>query len=253
MADIALHQLLLLIAGGFLAGFVDSIAGGGGIITLPLFLAAGLPPHLALGTNKLQASFGSLTAALRYRKGGLVSFRALLPGILHTLAGAALGTFAIQRIPADFLNLFIPFLLLSVFLYTLFSPRLGEIDVEARISTKPFFILFGLSLGFYDGFFGPGTGSFWTIALASLAGYNLRRATAATKVMNFTSNIVSLSVFILGGKVLYTLGLLMGGGQLAGAWLGSHLVLNRGTRFIRLFFLLVVAATIAKLFADRFL
>jgi uncharacterized protein len=253
MEPLALHQLLLLIAGGFFAGFVDSIAGGGGIITVPLFLAAGLPPHLALGTNKLQASFGSLTAALRYRKGGLVSFRALLPGILYTFTGAALGTLAIQLISADFLNLFIPFLLLIVFLYTLSSPRLGEIDVEARISAKPFFALFGLSLGFYDGFFGPGTGSFWTIALAALAGYNLRRATAATKVMNFTSNIVSLSVFILGGKVIYSLGIMMGGGQLAGAWLGSHLVLNRGTRFIRLFFLLVVAVTIAKLFVDRFL
>ncbi len=250
--DLGYGELILLFAGGALAGFVDSIAGGGGIITVPLFLSVGLPPHLALGTNKLQASFGSLTASLRYRRGGLVSFRTLIEGILFTLIGAILGTVAIQLISAAFLNLIIPFLLLAVFLYTLFSPRLGEIDVESRLDPKLFFLLFGLLLGFYDGFFGPGTGSFWTIALAAVAGYNLKRATATTKVMNFTSNIVSLSVFLIGGKVIFGLGLLMGGAQLMGAWLGTHMVITRGTRFIRFFFLIVVAATIINLFIRRF-
>ena len=252
MPDLSLIDLGLLVVGALFAGFVDSIAGGGGIITVPLLLSVGIPPHLALGTNKLQASFGSLTASLRYRHGGLVAFRPLAMGIMFTFAGAAAGTVAIQLIAAGFLARLIPFLLLGVFLYTLFSPRLGELDVEARISPLPFFALAGLGIGFYDGFFGPGTGSFWTIALASLAGYNLKRATATTKVMNFTSNIVSLCVFIAGGKVLFLLGIMMGAGQLAGAWLGTHLVLSRGTRFIRVFFLIVVAATIMNLFLKNF-
>jgi uncharacterized protein len=250
---LTVFQVLLLVAGGFFAGFVDSIAGGGGIITLPLFLSAGIPPHMALGTNKLQASFGSLTASLRYRHSGLISFRTLKTGIFFTFLGAALGTAAIQRIPADFLNMVLPVLLLGVFLYTLLSPRMGELDVEARMPVFSFYIIFGLAIGFYDGFFGPGTGSFWTIALATLLGMNLKRATATTKVMNFTSNIVSLSVFILGGNVIFLLGILMGLGQLSGAWLGTHLVVKNGTRFVRTIFLIVVAATIANLLVRRFI
>ncbi|WP_319560528.1 TSUP family transporter [Marispirochaeta sp.] len=253
MDHLTVFQVLLLVAGGFFAGFVDSIAGGGGIITLPLFLSAGIPPHMTLGTNKLQASFGSLTASLRYRHSGLISFRTLKTGIFFTFLGAALGTAAIQRIPADFLNMVLPVLLLGVFLYTLLSPRMGELDVEARMPVFSFYIIFGLATGFYDGFFGPGTGSFWTIALATLLGMNLKRATATTKVMNFTSNIVSLSVFILGGNVIFLLGILMGLGQLSGAWLGTHLVVKNGTRFVRTIFLIVVAATIANLLVRRFI
>lgn len=236
----------LLGAAGFLAGFVDSIAGGGGIITLPALLAAGLPPHLALGTNKLQSSFGSCTAALHYASEGLVELRETLAGIALTAVGAAVGTLSIQHVSPGILQRAIPMLLLAVFVYVLFSPALGAEDRKARLSRPAFYALFGLSLGFYDGFFGPGTGAFWALAFVAMLGLNLKSATAHTKVMNFTSNIVSLAFFALGGRVVLLPGLAMGVGEVLGALLGSKLVIVRGVRFVRVFFLAVVAATLAR-------
>jgi len=242
----------IMAATGFLAGFVDSIAGGGGIITVPVLLSLGLPPHLALGTNKLQACFGSITSTTRYYHKGLFTFKETWLGIVFTLIGALIGTILIQLINADFLMKAIPLFLLAVFLYTLFSPKLGATDRQVNMSKLVFFPITGILLGFYDGFFGPGTGSFWTIALVILFGLNLKKATGTTKVMNFTSNIVSLIVFLIGGKVVFLAGIIMGSGQIAGAWAGSHMVIRYSTRFIRIFFLIVVAATIAKIIWSEF-
>ena len=250
--EITLITGLIMAATGFLAGFVDSIAGGGGIITVPVLLSLGLPPHLALGTNKLQACFGSITSTTRYYRKKLFNFRDTWLGILFTLIGAAIGTILIQMIDADFLMKAIPLFLLAVFLYTLFSPKLGASDRQVAMSKFLFFPIAGILLGFYDGFFGPGTGSFWTIALVLLFGLNLKKATGTTKVMNFTSNIVSLIVFIIGGKVVLLAGIVMGSGQIAGAWVGSHMVIKHSTKFIRVFFLVVVAATITKIIWSEF-
>ena len=243
---------LIMAATGFLAGFVDSIAGGGGIITVPVLLALGLPPHLALGTNKLQASFGSITSTVRYYRKRLFTLRETWPGLVFTIIGAAIGTILIQLINADLLMKAIPVFLLAVFLYTLFSPQLGAEDRQVNMSKILFFPLAGILLGFYDGFFGPGTGSFWTIALVVLYGLNLKKATGTTKVMNFTSNIVSLAVFMIGGKVMFLAGLIMGTGQIFGAWAGSHMVIRHSTKFIRIFFLIVVGATITKIIWSEF-
>jgi uncharacterized membrane protein YfcA len=243
---------LIMAATGFLAGFVDSIAGGGGIITVPVLLSLGLPPHLALGTNKLQAVFGSFTSAGRYYHKKLFTLHDTWLGILFTLIGASIGTILIQMINADFLMKAIPLFLLVIFIYTLFSPKLGATDRHVTMSKFLFFPIAGFLLGFYDGFFGPGTGSFWTIALVVLYGLNLKKATGTTKVMNFTSNIVSLIVFIIGGKVLFLAGIVMGSGQIAGAWVGSHLVIKHSTKFIRVFFLIVVAGTITKTIWSEF-
>ena len=245
MPDLSPLTYLFLGAAGFLAGFVDSIAGGGGIITIPALLTAGLPPHLALGTNKLQSSFGSLTASLHYRSQHLVSIRETLDGVLFTAAGAAIGTVGIQRLSPVFLERALPLLLLAVFVYLLFSPRVGAESQRARLGRRTFYALFGLSIGFYDGFFGPGTGSFWALAFVALLGLDLKRATAHTKVMNFTSNVVSLTVFALGGNVVLLPGLAMGAGEALGAYCGSKLVIARGVRFVRVFFMVVVAATLA--------
>lgn len=234
-------------------GFVDSIAGGGGLISIPVLMAMGFPPHLALGTNKLQASFGSFTATHRYIRSGLVNKEKVFLGVFFTLIGACSGTILVQKIPITYLEKAIPFVLAGIFAYTLLSPQLGEKEKKQKIATAAFYIIFGLLLGFYDGFFGPGTGSFWTIAFVGIMGFNLKSATANTKIMNFTSNIVALTVFIIGGKVLFLPGLIMGAGQVIGAWTGSHLVINKGTRFIRIFFLCVVALTIAKLFHQEYL
>ena len=236
----------LFLAGGF-AGFVDAIAGGGGIIALPALLAAGIPPHQALATNKLQGSFGSLTAAVNYSRKGMMRPRELMLGVLFTLVGAAVGTLLVQYFPANALESMIVVMLVLIFLYTLFSPELGKIEKHAVIAKSYFYLLFGLLLGFYDGFFGPGTGSFWTMALILMLGLDLKQATAQTKLFNFTSNVVSLGLFIYAGLVIWMIGLVMGVGQILGAYIGSTMVSRKEVKFIRVFFLIVVGATILKL------
>ena len=237
------YALLLPIAAA--AGFVDSIAGGGGIITLPALLAAGLPPHLALGTNKLQSSFGSLAATLRYRAAGLVDLREMAPGIAATAIGAAAGAAAVGAIDASFLKVFIPALLLCIVALLALNPRFGADASARRIPRLPFWIGSGLVFGFYDGFFGPGTGTFWTIALVALAGFEMRGAAARTKVANFTSNIVSLGVFLSAGSVLFPLGVAMGAAQACGALLGSRMVVRRGAPFVRGILMLMSGGIVA--------
>ncbi|MEW6510043.1 MAG: TSUP family transporter [Bacteroidota bacterium] len=244
--------LLLLFSGALAAGWVDSIAGGGGLVTIPLLLWVGLPPQLALGTNKFQASFGSFTATYYYVHKGVVPLRQAVPGIIFTLIGAALGTWAVQQISGDVLNGIIPFLLLGIAVYTLFTPSLGMGDHSPRMSRSSFFALFGLLLGAYDGFFGPGVGSFWAVAFVLALGLNLTTATGYTKLMNFTSNIVSCLLFALGGHVLPLAGAVMAVGQILGARLGSGMVVRRGARFIRPVFVSMVILTTLKLMYDRF-
>lgn len=239
--------LPLLFATAFIAGLIDSIAGGGGLITVPVLLGIGLPPQVALGTNKLQASFGSGSAMLHFVRAGTVKLSDCWTGILWTAVGAVLGVWAVQLLDTDILKQLIPWLLAAIAVYTLLSPRLGAEDSHARMKSGSFFLLFGLSLGFYDGFFGPGTGSFWTMALMLLLGSSMLRATATTKVMNFTSNFVSLVFFLSLGQVRFVEGLLMGVGQFLGARVGSKLVIRRGTDFIRPVFITVVLVLVARL------
>ncbi len=241
-----LEQLLLALA-GFSAGFVDSIAGGGGIISLPALLAVGIPPHLALGTNKLQAALGTTFAAGNYARRGLLERSQLLPGVTCTAAGALAGATLVVRVPSMWLERWVPWLLVAIFIHVARSPRLGEAAGRARMTVATFSVVFGLSLGFYDGFFGPGAGSFWTLALVTLLGFALPQATAQTKVMNLTSNAVALASFGFQGQVLWRLGLGIAMANIAGAIAGSSLAMDRGARLIRVFFLLVVAATLGRL------
>ncbi|MDD2762877.1 MAG: TSUP family transporter [Opitutaceae bacterium] len=237
----------LLLAAGFSAGLVDSIAGGGGIISLPVLLNFGLPPQLALGTNKFQSSFGSVSASWQYVRRGLVDLRSCRAGILLTLAGALLGAWAVQRVESHVLERVIPVLLAAIVVYLVFQPQLGLADRPARLGAASFSAIFGLGLGFYDGFFGPGTGSFWAIAFVLLRGHDLPRATAHTKVMNAASNLASLALFAPAGLVHLGAGLVMAAGQVLGARLGAGLVVRRGARFVRPAFLLMAALTIVRL------
>jgi len=239
--------LAVLALAAFAAGLMDSIAGGGGLITVPALLATGLPPAQALATNKLQASFGSGTALARYAKAGLVPQDEVLPAVVFTALGAVAGTLTVRFLPTGWLTWLIPGLLVLIFLYLLFKPQWGQEERPARWTRALFYPVFGLALGFYDGFLGPGTGTFWTVALTGLLGHGLARATAQTKVANFTSNIVSLGVFVVLGQVIWALGLLMGAFQALGARVGTRLALSKGAGFIRWVFLAVVAGTLAKL------
>jgi uncharacterized membrane protein YfcA len=251
--DVALWMYPVLFAGAFVAGWIDAIAGGGGMVTVPLLLAIGVPPPMVLGTNKFQAMFGSFTAARHYVRSDVVETRDALPGIIWTFLGSAAGTIAVQQIDPAVLNVIIPFLLLAIAVLMLVSPDLGNAAQRARMSRATFSVVFGLLLGFYDGFFGPGVGSFWAIAFVLGLGFDLRKATGYTKVMNFTSNIVSFVVFAVAGYVLWLPGIVMAAGQITGARLGSGMVVKRGTRFIRPVFIAIVILTTLKLLSSRLL
>jgi len=246
-------QLPVLLGAGLMAGFVDSIAGGGGLITLPVILSLGGQPQVALGTNKLQACFGSGSAAWHYSRAGAVNLKDCWHGCLVTFIGAITGSLGVRQLPPNTLKVIIPLLLIAIAIYSLRNPHLGERETTARMERPRFDLIFGLTLGFYDGFFGPGTGTFWTMAFVLVMGFNLTKATGYTKAMNFASNISSLLVFASAGQVNYLAGIVMGSGQLLGARIGSRMVMKRGTKFIRPVFITVVLIITAKLVYDAYL
>lgn len=247
MESISTDILILLIGAAGLAGFVDAIAGGGGLIALPALLWAGIPPLQALATNKLQGSFGTATATFNFARKGYLDWRSLWLPVVMTLTGAVTGTLSVQFLPGGLLERIIPLLLILFSVYFLFSRQVGDADARQRVSITVFAISAGFILGFYDGFFGPGTGSFFTAAFVILLGFNLTQAVAGTKLLNFTSNIASLAVFAAAGDVLWSLGLTMGMAQMAGAWLGSHLAIQHGSRIIRPMLVAVSLAVSIKL------
>jgi uncharacterized membrane protein YfcA len=243
--------LPLLFGTGLAAGFVDSIAGGGGLITMPVLSTLFADPTCALGTNKLQACFGSSSAAWHYGRAGTVDPKDCGRGFILSFVGAAFGSWLVLKLDPHLLKKLIPVLLLLVVaLYVLLKPRFGAADVPARMSRRKFDVLFGLGLGFYDGFFGPGTGTFWALAFALTLGFSLIKATGYTKVMNFASNLASLIVFLVYGKIDFLAGSTMGVGQLLGARVGARLAIKHGARFIRPIFITVVLAITAKLLRD---
>ena len=215
-----------------LTGFIDAIAGGGGLIMMPALLFTGMSPLQALGTNKLQSMFGTGAALRNYWRSGLVEWRRNRLTVLVVLVGAALGCIVVQSIQPRLLNLIIPALLVASAIYILLSPRMTDEDAHHRVTSKGYAPIGG-AIGFYDGFFGPGTGTFFTTSLVGLRGYGLTKATALTKLFNFTSNVASVLLFALGGKMLWLLGLCMAAGAMAGGYLGSHTALKFGARLIR--------------------
>lgn len=247
----AMHYLLLF-AAGLVAATVDAIAGGGGLITLPALLGLGMPPANALATNKLGAVFGTASATWSFARQGAVDLRECTAGIVWTMIGAVAGAATVRSLNPDFLARVIPWLLAGIVLYLVFRPQIGDTDRHHRMERGAFFAVFGLLLGFYDGFFGPGVGSFWIISFVMLLGHNFVRAAAHTKVMNLASNAASLAFFASTGTVLLLPGLAMGAGQLLGARLGTHLALTRGARFVRPIFLTMATLTIAKLIYQHY-
>ena len=177
------YYYVIFLLTGLVAGFIDAIAGGGGIITIPVLLASGMPPHIALATNKLQGTFGSGMASINYNRKGFIQWSEVFVGVVYTFIGAALGTYAILLMDASILAEIIPAMLVGIFIYTLLSPKMGEHDRHAYLGNHLFFLVFGIGLGFYDGFFGPGTGTVWPIALVTHLGLNLKKATAQTNTL----------------------------------------------------------------------
>ncbi|MBN2885294.1 MAG: TSUP family transporter [Chromatiaceae bacterium] len=242
-----LDALLWLIPVALIAGCLDAIAGGGGLLTIPALLWSGLGPVEALATNKAQAVVGSATASARFFRQGAIRPRAALPAMLWTCVGAAAGALLVQRLDPSALERLLPFLLAGFALYLWRSPRLGDLDAHERLSAPLFALGVGLGVGFYDGFFGPGTGSFFALAHVALLGYNLRRATAHSKLLNFTSNATALLFFLPSGQIAWGLAAGMALGQLVGAWIGAHLVLRHGAALVRPLLVAVSLLTSASL------
>lgn len=238
--------LLLLFVAAALAGFVDTLAGGGGLITLPVLLLAQVPPVHALATNKLQGSFGTLTASLNMLHRGLVNWCEIRGLFFWALLGAALGTVAVQFLHPEVLDVLVPLVLLTIGLYFLLAPQAGAVERRPRLGEPVYRRLLVPLIGAYDGFFGPGTGSFFALAGVALRGQPLVAATARAKLLNFASNAASLAVFALGGKVLWLAGGVMVVGQVLGAWAGSHMVVRSGARLIRPLIVFMCFAMIAR-------
>ncbi|WP_119969391.1 TSUP family transporter [Shewanella japonica] len=233
MFELTLQIAVILFFVAILAGFIDAIAGGGGLLTIPALMWAGLPPAAALGTNKLQACGGSFFASLYFIRKGMVDLKQAKLSIVCAFAGAAVGTIIVQMIDVSVLELVLPFLILAIGCYFLFSKKISENDKLQVLTPTVFAFTAALGVGFYDGFFGPGTGSFFALAFVSLAGYGLAKATAHAKILNFATNISSLIFFLIGGQVAIVLGLIMLVGQAIGATLGSRLVMTKGVKIIK--------------------
>ena len=233
------------------AGFIDSIAGGGGLLTVPALLAVGMPPAQALATNKLQSVGGSFSASLYFIRRRAVDLNDQKLTIFLTLIGSVIGALLVQHMRADVLRQMLPVLVIGIGIYFLLTPRLGESDRHRRLGALPFGLIAGGVIGFYDGFFGPGAGSFYALAYVTLCGFNLAKSTAHAKVLNFTSNLGSLVLFIIGGKVVWSIGLVMLVGQVVGARMGAHMVLTKGQKLIRPMIVVVSLIMSCKLLYDN--
>ncbi|MBY5539399.1 TSUP family transporter [Rhizobium leguminosarum] len=249
MPDITFHLLLLLCAAAFFAGFVDSIAGGG-LITVPVMLIAGFPPLQTLGTNKVQSLFGAASATIAYARKGHVQLAEQLPMALMAVTGGSLGAALATIVPGQVLQAIMPVLLVAIAIFFAVKPNLNDLDTYRRMTPFTFGLTLVPIIGFYDGVFGPGTGSFFMLAFVTLAGFGMLKATAHTKLLNLGSNFGALIVFASFGAILWKIGLSMGACQFLGAQLGSRLAMRIGAKLIKPLLVIVCVALAVKLLAD---
>ncbi|AEI39562.1 sulfite exporter TauE/SafE family protein [Paenibacillus mucilaginosus] len=240
-------MLLFLIAAGFVASFIDSVVGGGGLVSVPALMLTGLPPSMVLGTNKLGGTLSSLTSTASFLASGKVSGRLVL--LLFPLAfiGSAFGTYTVHLVPSSFMRPLVVVMLIAVLVYTLFKKNWDGTGVQLKW-TGPRRLVIGLAalvIGFYDGFFGPGTGSFLLFVFL-LFGFDFVGASANAKVLNFASNIASLAAFFLLDSVHLGYGIPMGLSMIAGALVGSQLAIRKGSTYVKPLFIIVTGILIGK-------
>lgn len=247
--DYGIDIIGFLMATAFAAGCIDAIAGGGGLLTIPALLAAGIPPVAAIATNKLQSSFGTGGAVLAFWRKGHLDLRRFAGPVLASLIGSALGAWALTLIDPTFLKALIPALLILIMLYFLFGPRMSDDDRHSRAGPLALLAIVFV-IGAYDGFFGPGTGSFFTTALVALFGLGMVRAIAHTRLLNFASNIAALVVMIVGGHVIWMIGLSMAVCSIAGGQVGAHVAMRFGAKAVRPLLVVICLGLTAKLLAD---
>lgn len=238
-----------LIGVAFLAGTIDAMAGGGGLLTIPALMAVGVPPVSAIATNKLQSTIGTGSAFLTFWRAGHVDLRRFAWPAAGAFAGSVLGATAVQYVRSDFLAALVPLLLIAMGFYFLLAPPMSSVDRHARVGPLGLTLIV-TALGFYDGFFGPGAGSFLTLTLVALGGLGLVRAIGNAKFLNLATNVAGLLAMIVGGHVLWLLGLSMAAANVAGNQLGARLAIRFGGRGVRPLLVVMSFALTAKLLAD---
>lgn len=250
-------DFLLLGGAAFLAGLVDAVVGGGGLIQLPVlfsFLPRELPATL-LGTSKLAGVFGTSAAAVNYARRTRVAWSAAAPAAVAAFCLSFVGAWTVTRVPANFVRGLLPLVLLAVAVYTFKKKDFGSVHAPVHSGAMERYLALGMGacIGFYDGLFGPGTGSFLIFLFVRFFGFDFLAASAAAKVVNVACNISALMWFGYSGHLLWQLGLLMAGCQIAGSLVGTRLALRHGSAFVRKLFLGVVSALILKTAYDAFL
>ena len=239
--------VMILIFAGLLAGFIDSIAGGGGLITIPALMLSGLPPVETLGTNKLQGLFGSFSAMVAYARGGQVNIRKQITQAAMAFIGSIIGAMVATLIPVKLFQAFLPVLLIIVACYFAFKPNLNDIDKLERMRPIIFSLTMAPLVGFYDGIFGPGAGSFYMLAFVSLSGFGILKATAHTKLLNFSSNLGGFLTFAIMGSINIKIGIAMGIAQFIGAQLGARVAMKTGAKLIKPLLVIVCVILAYKL------
>ncbi|WP_380055273.1 TSUP family transporter [Falsihalocynthiibacter sp. SS001] len=252
MFEVTYDILALLILAGFFAGFIDAIAGGGGLITVPVLLLVGGSPIDALATNKVQGVFGAATAAISYARAGMVSLREQIVPATISFSASVVGALLISVLPVDLIRLVLPFLMVAIALFFAFKPGLDDNDRTRRMSGPVFMATMVPLIAAYDGLLGPGTGSFFMIAFVTLAGYGVLKATAHTKLLNFASNLGAIVAFSFVATPWWFTGLAMGAAQIAGATCGAALAVKIGSRVIKPLLVITSASLAVKLLWDMF-
>jgi len=249
---ITMTSIILACVAGFFGAVVDAIVGGGGLITTPALLAIGLPTHLALGTNKFASSMGTLSSSYHFYKSGNMNFKMLKYMLPFSLVGSIMGVLAVLAIQPDFLRVLIIILVVVIGTYTVVKKDLGLIDNYTGITRKKiaFGIFLALILGFYDGFFGPGTGSFLIFGLIHIFGYDFKKASANSKLMNLFSNTTAFILFLINRKIVFAVAIPMSISMIIGARVGARLAISKGATFIKPVFVIVSFALVIKMIFD---
>lgn len=249
-------EFAFLAVAAFLAGLIDAVAGGGGLVQIPALFSAypNMSPATLLGTSKVASLAGTTNAALRYGRSVRIYWGATLPTMLSAFAFSMAGAYALTLIPADPLRKSLPFILVILLVYTVAKKSLGTEHAPSLSGGKEraAALLAGAGIGFYDGVFGPGTGSFLMIVFVRVFGYDFLHASASTKVVNLATNLAALLLLAAKGHVWWQLGLVMAVANVAGSQVGSRLALTHGSAFVRRVFIVVVAALIVKTAWDAF-
>ncbi|MDE5052653.1 TSUP family transporter [Niallia taxi] len=245
--DIDLSLLIILIIFGFLAAFIDSVVGGGGLIALPALLFTGLNPASAVATNKLASTIGSLTSTYMFYRSGKLDIKSVYKLFPLTFIGSMLGAWCVHLMDPEMLKPLMLIMLAAVAIYTIFKKDWGSISSPKSLSPRHYIMFLAaiFAIGFYDGFLGPGTGSFLIFAFL-LIGFDFLKAAGNAKFLNFGSNIAGLLMFMFLGQVNYTYGLIMGVAQLAGAICGSRFAIKKGSSFVRVLFIAVTCLLLVK-------